>query len=385
MNNKKNGTSIYKIVCAVVFVLFCFLYLYYYQTDVLAAAQHVASRGRTHYEPVLGSILIFIALKLLQDGIQAVARLKRIFYALTYFPSFLLLTFITDMPSGPVTEIHFGAWAWALPLALIVWVAVVIMARQYQPIEVDARGGGLFSQVAGINLTVMLFMMLMTCLIGNHNRLYHQRMHVENLISHKEYLKAQKDAESFNSDDATLSMLRASALAEQHRIGDELFKYPVKVNSIIPSSNGNYTIILSMRNLLDSYRRNADWQLCQMLVRKDLNTFYDNLVFFYDLETDGVQPDSTANKPAVSKSAQKKNEYQDSLMSIRYQKLPVHYQEALLLYNYINSRPNAPKRPLVKQNYFRKDLLEDFNSFLSLSPQKRKEKYTGTYWLFYGL
>lgn len=57
MDKSKNGTNFYKAVCAVAFILFSLVYLYYYQTDILAAAQHIASGGRTHYEPVLGPYL----------------------------------------------------------------------------------------------------------------------------------------------------------------------------------------------------------------------------------------------------------------------------------------------------------------------------------------
>ena len=158
MDKSKNGTNFYKAVCAVAFILFSLVYLYYYQTDILAAAQHIASGGRTHYEPVLGTVLIILVLKLLQNGIQAIVRLRRIFFALTYFPSFLILTLITDIPSGPVQEIDFGAWKVVLPLALIVWGILVYFARQYQTVEFGARGGGLLSQVLGINVTLFLAM-----------------------------------------------------------------------------------------------------------------------------------------------------------------------------------------------------------------------------------
>ena len=263
MDKSKNGTNFYKAVCAVAFILFSLVYLYYYQTDILAAAQHIASGGRTHYEPVLGTVLIILVLKLLQNGIQAIVRLRRIFFALTYFPSFLILTLITDIPSGPVQEIDLGAWKVVLPLALIVWGILVYFARQYQTVEYGARGGGLLSQVLGINVTLFLAMMLMTCLIGNHNRLFHQRLHVENLISRHEYRDAQEAAENYNSKDETILMLRACALAQQRLIGDELFKTPMNgVKSVIPSSNGTYTVILPSDKLLNSYKRNADWQPC---------------------------------------------------------------------------------------------------------------------------
>lgn len=383
MNKQKNGTNVYKAVCAVVFIIFSFVYLFYYQTDILAAAQHIASGGRTHYEPVLGSILIVIALKLLQNGIQAIAKLKRIFFALTYFPSFLILTFITDIPSGNDQQINFGAWAWALPLTLIVWAFLVFLARQYQPIEVEARSGGVLSQVVGVNITLILAMMLMTCLIGNHNRLFHQRMHVEFLVSRKDFKEAQNCVENYHANDACQDILRAYSLAKQHLIGEELFKSSLSgAKSIIPSSYGTYTVIVPMDNLLQYYKRDADWQLCEMLVKKNLSEFYDNLMFFYNLGTVTVSSDSTGAKTIQTKEIKKQNAYKDSLLAVRFQKLPLHYQEALVLYNDICLK-HGHKRPPVNPNYLDKELVSQYKEFLITPLNEREKKFKGTYWIYF--
>lgn len=382
MVKAKNGTNVYKAVCAVIFILFSFVYLYCYQTDILAAAQHVASGGRTQYEPVLGTTLLIIALKLLQNGIQAAARLQRIFYALTYLPSFLLLAFITDIPSKSITEITFGAWAWAMPLTLIVWAFIIYMARQYQPVEVEAREGGFLSQVMGVNLTLVLAMMLITCLIGNHNRTFHQQMRVENLISRSEYKEAQIAAESFHSNNNTLSILRAYSLAQQRKSGDELFKVPMNgIKSIKPYNSGTYTVIVPFNNLVEFYKRNADWQLCEMLVQKNLNDFYDNLVFFYNLDNSSAANDSSAVSTKNTKAIAKQNAYKDSIMSIRYHNLPLHYQEALILYNELNATNNS--RPKIKINYLNKDLLDKFIAFQKANATEKRKKFANTYWMFF--
>ena len=81
-----------RIVCAVLFCLFSFCYLYFFQADVMTIVQHLASGGQTFYNPLLGAVLITITLKLLQVGISSWTKLSKRGYALTYFPSFLLLT-----------------------------------------------------------------------------------------------------------------------------------------------------------------------------------------------------------------------------------------------------------------------------------------------------
>ena len=80
------------IVCSVLFFLFTFSYLFFFQADVMTVTQHLASGGQTFYNPLLGAILITIVLKLLQIGVSSLIRLTKRGYALTYFPSFLFLT-----------------------------------------------------------------------------------------------------------------------------------------------------------------------------------------------------------------------------------------------------------------------------------------------------
>lgn len=51
----KNGTVAVKAISAVLFLVFVFCYLYFYQADILAVSQHVLSGGKTSYEPTIGA------------------------------------------------------------------------------------------------------------------------------------------------------------------------------------------------------------------------------------------------------------------------------------------------------------------------------------------
>ena len=62
----REDSIIVRITSAACFLIFTFLYLYNYQTDVLAMAQHVLSDGKTYYVPFVGASLITILLSLLQ-------------------------------------------------------------------------------------------------------------------------------------------------------------------------------------------------------------------------------------------------------------------------------------------------------------------------------
>ena len=55
---KKNGTITTKVVCAVCFIIFTFLWLYEFQADVIAIAQHTLSKGVTHYNRTAGAVCV---------------------------------------------------------------------------------------------------------------------------------------------------------------------------------------------------------------------------------------------------------------------------------------------------------------------------------------
>ena len=50
-----NSTFIIKVICAILFILFSFGFLYCYQADLIAMAQHVLSEGKTHYDKMVGA------------------------------------------------------------------------------------------------------------------------------------------------------------------------------------------------------------------------------------------------------------------------------------------------------------------------------------------
>ena len=84
---ERNGSTInIRLMCAIVFLVFSFCYLYFFQADILAVAQHVYSGGQTHYNRLVGAVLITLLLQLLQLLVYAFLRLRKRSHALTYLP-----------------------------------------------------------------------------------------------------------------------------------------------------------------------------------------------------------------------------------------------------------------------------------------------------------
>ena len=106
MKNKRSSTAKMQIACAIIFITFTYVYLAFYQADVLAVAQHVFSGGLTNYSYTLAPLLITLVLYLLQVGVYAVTRVKRRFHGLTYFPSFSSVSAIPQAYQVPSHHVH---------------------------------------------------------------------------------------------------------------------------------------------------------------------------------------------------------------------------------------------------------------------------------------
>ena len=174
--------SFEQVVCAVVFCVLTFCYLYNYQADVLVVTQFLASGGQTHYAPFLGAVIITSVLLLLQVVVQFFARLRRRSYALTYAPSLLLLAWLTGIRSDVTTQVDFGSWWLAIPFLLLVIVPVIIQAMRYQPYEPDERRQGFLSQLLWINLGTLALMFLFVGFLSNNDREFHKRARMEYLV-----------------------------------------------------------------------------------------------------------------------------------------------------------------------------------------------------------
>lgn len=378
MNNyRKNGTTMIKIVCAVLFCTFTFVYLYAYQNDVLAVGQHVLSGGQTHYSRLIGAFLITLVLTLLQLGVSTVVKLSKSTYALTYFPSLLILAVITSVNSKIDQGFSFGSWVWWFPILLILFVLVCRLEKILQLYESSSSGAGIFSQSMWINVLTMLVFFFCVGLIGNSDTVFHYRLKVERYLSQGKYDKALMVGRHSLECDSSLTMLRAYALARKDKLPQALFQYAICGGSdaLLPNGNnvkgllfdtneiygflGNMVVTkpISPMNYLKTIKKHHldkrpadDYLLCGYLLDKDLDSFSKNIVLLYDLS----------------------------------EELPRHYSEAIVMYNHLHR--NTPIK-------YENDVIEaDYQDYLKLTKlisnnkevkNKLRDVYGNTYWYYY--
>ncbi len=374
--NTKNGTTIMRVICAIFFLLFTFLYLFNYQADILSLVQHVLSHGATHYERTIGAILITLVLWLIQIGVYALTRLNRYAHALTYFPSFLLLAVLTDVTPNILHESYLGHWVWGFPLLLVIYAGVVWICRQLETLEQQGNMIGVFSRNVWLNLLGMVAMSVMVVFIGCSDELFHYRMRIENDLSDGRYEHATQVGIKEETTDSSLTMLRIWALSENNCLGDRLFEYPLVGGSDAMMPNGSsvqlmmvpeiklykylgavFTQKLSPKTYLEKLHAAGkakpaahDWLLCAYLLDGELDKFVTTL------------------------------EKYDSIGD----HLPKHYREALILYAHQRSHPRVVYHHSVMDADFK-----DFQAMAHKYSNKReqysklRDSYGKTYWFYY--
>lgn len=366
-----------RVVCAIVFTLFSWCWVYYFQYDLLTMAQHVLSHGLTHYNRLAGAIVITGVLWGLQYFLEKLIRVGGSFYALLFFPSILMLGMLTNFqpdPAGGITHMFPG---WAAFLLLLLWGGLVFLATKLQELG-DEQNPTLFSRSVWVNLLMLVLMIALATAIGNTNAVFHYRMRAEHCLLKGDIQGALDAGKESLECDETLVMLRMQALARSGELGEKLFEYKVCGTSktILPTNDSISTLLLYPADsiykfigavpayrmepmhyleLMDrrSEKRNrvvGDYLLSAYLIDKEIDTFARELGKYYALN--------------------------DSL--------PKHYREAMVLYTHLRARPVA-----VYQNAV---LDEDYDNFRDLRrqyPNKMEQKgkvadqYFGTYWYYY--
>lgn len=353
-HSRKDTIEFYtQVACAIAFCVFTFVYLYYYQGELLAVAQFVLSGGKTHYGNMVGAILITLTLYLLEYGVLYLTQLRRRAHAFTYFPSLLILTVITDVSPNIDKHFSFGGWLIAFPLLLGAYVALVFWLKKIQPYEPEDRSRSIFARTVWINLMTMVVMFLLVGLFSNGNDVFHYRVRMEQLIGKGEYRKALKVGEKSLSTDPSLTMLRVHALVKTGTMGDRLFHYPLSGDgqALLPDGDDARTMLLpdsAITAFAATDSAKMDYRLAGYLLDRKLDDF-SNIIY-------KVYPDSV---------------------------MPRHYAEAMILHNYQSGKPYAEGQDPVLETDF-KEFCEMEKTYPSNTVANYiRRTYGNTYWYYY--
>lgn len=354
-----------RLLCAVLFCLFAFSYLFWGQADMLRVAQHTLSEGNTSYNPFVGAVLIMVVLQALQVGVCWLTRLTRYAHAITYLPSMLVLAIITDItPTAQHTHPTY-IYIIGIVLALLFWLALVYVARSV----ILPRGEKTATlRMAWVNILTMALFATATATIADTDDTMHYKASLESLMADGRYAEALRVGEQSARADVHLTRLRAFCLAHEGLLGERLFHYPVAGRGIDLLPDSLCPILLPIDTIyralgaypgphiarerfLDALLHSGkakpmvcDYILCGLLIDRDLDGFVRRLPELYNIN--------------------------DSL--------PRHYREALTLYTHTRSHPAVV--------YHSEPLDTDYSDMQTLEAKEGREavyrQYKETYWWY---
>ncbi len=388
---KEKTAGVIRYSCGILFLLFSFCYLYFVQGDVLAEAQYVYSKGVTTYSLHVGAILIPLVLLLVQWLVSLVTRLPASWHALSYVPSVLLLTVLTDVNHDTMHHFSLGAWAWVAPLIIVLFVGVVVFVKRLSVGNVDGIPD-LKSQLYP-NYIVLLVLFLVCGSVPSTTDIYHYELRAERLIYEGDYEGASKVGEHSLRSSMRLEQLRMFALAKQGMLAERIFEYPhyfgskgilnvadtvgsrrvdnedicFALGAICGKSIRSTERFLQRINGVDSLQNKMtrDYHLCYLLLDKRVKEFAHILPQYYNLSS----PEDLSS-------------------------LPKAYKEALLI---IGDREDAHAGSIMLKGDSLASLNDDamvarFNSYDSLKVSILNERerinrthreYGDTYWWYY--
>ena len=222
---RRKTAGVIRYSCGILFCLFSFVYLYFMQGDLLAQAQFVFSKGVTHYSFFIGAVVITAVLQILQWIVALVIKLPCRWHALTYYPSFLALTMMTDFNEEIINNFHWGKWLWLCPLLLIVFAVLVRLATVSEEVIPDEYPNTLSAKL----WTNYLLMFIMVVFSGGCHRVpdtYLYELKAERLILEGRYADAAQVGIKSLSTSERLDNLRCYALSKEGLLAENLFDYP---------------------------------------------------------------------------------------------------------------------------------------------------------------
>ena len=365
---KINRRQFARYFCTLFFVVFIFLYLYYYQSDTLIYVQHVLSNGKTHYNSLVGGIIItaisYIIILLQQTFSKVIRRFRFIAF---YLPS-LLIAFLCDVDE------HVSFNFYLLIIGLLLYGLVLYWLKGIVKQSNDHNTSN-FADTLLFQLMYLIVLFFSISIIGNNDEEFHYRLRTERYILDKKYDLAIKVGEKSAIANSSLTMLRSFALNKKHLLGDKLFTYNIiGRSSVLLPMDSNSCLLLPQTFVEDDMKVRAkhkmsalkyfqrldelrvknkqyvDYLLCAYLLDKRLDDFVRTIPQYYTIDN----------------------------------KLPKHYREALLLYSHTHAKPAIEYHDNVME--------ADYQDYVKLEKQysngitrknKLKEVFGNTYWYYY--
>ncbi len=208
------------VLCAVLFAIFSFVYIYVFQGELLALMQDHLSGGVTQSNTFLTAFLLTLLLGGLQRLINRYSKLHGCWEALSYIPSCILLALVTDVNDGTMLY-SASKWLWGIPICIIFYIGIVWLNRMMSGVRKCDFFGVLWP-----NLLAFTLLFVFTAQVSNHAPAPHMELAAWHYMHDSKYDKVLEVGGKSDDYNAELTALRNLALAKTGQLGELLFRYP---------------------------------------------------------------------------------------------------------------------------------------------------------------
>lgn len=357
MKRKKLEDRNIKLFCDVIFSLFAFIYLYFFQRDLLGMMYAVLPAADfLPFSPlvislILTGILLFVAVQ-----IRKLLSFQNMWYACNYLPSAFLLGLCTSCDKEHFFNLTEKSWY----IVLLLFIAIMGVLKVLSMIPQGRNN----IMKWPYSILLLLLTCCVTIFVGNSDENLHRELRVATLLNKSELEKALQIGIKSEESNDELTLLRAEAMLQlpSSELGSQLperiFTYPISNARVFADS------LYARTDSVVHRQDNAE--LVAMLVEKDLDKFV--------LSIDSDSEDHLR------------------LSSWYPEKLPRYYMEAMVLHEYTSGVANEHLKNLYTSQYNK--VVEEFNkyieskkSFYVYSEQNRKNRlymsHGTTYWWYY--
>lgn len=357
------------LACGILFFVFSMVWLYVFQGDLLGALFHHLSGSSDGFSPFWASLVITLMLLLLRWGINVLLGLKGAVRTLSYFPSFLLLGVITDVPRSVYTDGIEACWLWLFPLLLLLYVSVSFTLRRWFRGWFDAAIN--IRSMVFSNLTLFVAMCFIPPCIGNTDADFHHELGVEAALRRGDYERACRIGMKTLHPSPLFVALHAYALAQNEVMGECLFAFP-------PPDGAEGLLIPDESLLITADSLSALWK-CEG--RKESESAADYFSRIYH-----AHRDSSVHSQYyfMSLLLDKRLEQFVTEAVSAVPDMPLHYREALYLYAKLNPEAGVSVNDGqldARWSAFEADRLTYAHDKAEANRMRRK--YGDTYWWYY--
>lgn len=369
--NSRYDQSI-SIICATLFAIFSFLYIYLFQGELLALLQDNLSRGVTENNAFLSALLLTVVLMLIQWLINRKSVLHGRWEALSYIPSCLLLALLTNVNDGTMLY-SVASWLWGVPLCLLLYVGVVWLERMMITVHKLT-----FFAVLWPNLLALSLLFVFTAQISNHSTAPHMELAAWRYMHQGKYERVLEVGARSDDYNAELTALRNLALAKTGQLGERLFHYPQPygADGLIynkhskQSASYGSTEFYSHLGGHEAYGGEHGRAYAQRMAMKNDSVIYRDLYWAALLLDKDLDAFVKVTAPLATEGAA----------------MPTHYQEAWLLYGEQNPeavKSFVPDSAVVNRFDAYRALQREHADNSIVAANLCKRNFGDTYWCYY--